>query len=42
MEKERKDGARRNEQVRLVTIDRGVGLFMGVPMRTICSKDLLF
>lgn len=24
-----------------MTIDRGVGLFMGVPMRTICSKRLV-
>lgn len=24
-----------------VTIDCGVGLFMGVPMRTICSKELV-
>lgn len=33
--------AKRNEGVRLVTIDRDVGLFMGVPMRTICSKRLV-
>lgn len=32
---------RKNEEARLVTIDRGVGLFMGVPMRTICSKRLV-
>lgn len=24
-----------------MTIDCGVGLFMGVPMRTICSKELV-
>jgi len=41
MEKERRDGARKNEEARLVTIDRDVGLFMGVPMRTICSKRLV-
>lgn len=33
--------ARMNEEARPVTIDRGVGLFMGVPMRTICSKRLV-
>lgn len=43
IERDGRDGARarRNEGARLVTIDRGVGLFMGVPMRTICSKRLV-
>lgn len=33
----------RDEKIRrsVVTIDHSVGLFMGVPMRTICSKRLV-
>lgn len=40
-EKREKSKAREYEGTRLVTIDRGVGLFMGMPMHTICSKRLV-
>lgn len=37
----RKEQREKKEETELVTIDCGVGLFMGVPMRTICSKELV-
>lgn len=37
----RKEQREKKKGTELVTIDCGVGLFMGVPMRTICSKELV-
>lgn len=37
----RKEQREKKKETELVTIDCGVGLFMGVPMRTICSKELV-